>query len=484
MAKQAKTFRGSQAPHGVIGIRGSSPGNIVRTSRTTSNVKKETSRPTKVYKEVPKSYEGVDGETRLVDLGKHQYMYSKLHDMWLKTKLSKPNESDVETTTTESTSSTDSGSGGAGTTGDAVTVYYNFTHEVLSSDERRGWSSYIDACKETVANQFQNGLRTDAAHNGLSNGSVLRDSTVDNSTIIVPYGFTSASDGTQIFSTEQIAGSNSYYLFKLDYQGVISGVRTREPNSISVTESGTTSATEITLAMQGNTEVTESVRLYWKLNSAGSYGANDYITIDTSSNMQSDYSFTHTFTASNAGLDPVASTAYKFKTVPLNTASQQNEGDSSESEVITTPSASGSWTVPADFTVAAFGSGNVGNYFYESTQVTLTNGNTGTNSTTVSWVKDSGSVLSPGFAISASGNPGTTGTANGGTGWNEGNNASKTIDLGSSSATLYIIFRHRFKGSYAGNDANMSVTFSNTNTNVADNTELDITMINAEGLQP
>jgi hypothetical protein len=451
---------------------------------TKSNLKKETSRPTKVYTEIPKPFEGVDGEQRLIDTGKTKYLYSKINSMWLKTKLSKPSESDVETTTTESTSGTDS-SGGGGTTSNAITVSFNYTYDTGDGSQYlQGWNSYLAACKETEASGFTVTTKLDAAHNGLSNGSFLRESTTVNSGLIIPEGLSNAGHGYHYFSTEQIGGSNSYYLFKLDYTGEITGVRGRLPSGVSITESGTTSSDEITVAVAGNAEITESVRIYWKLNSAGSYGANDYVSIDTSGTTSTSWSDTYTFNASNAGLSPSASTAYKFKTEPRNTASQQNVGNITESEVITTPSAAGSWTVPSDFTLAAYGSGNVGNFFYGSKQVTLTNGNTGTNSTTVSWVKDSGSVLTPGFAISASGNPGTTGTANGGTGWNEGNNASKTIDLGSSSATLYIIFRHRFKGSYVGSDANISVTFSNTSGNVADNTDLDITMTNAEGIQP
>ena len=140
--------------------------------------------------------------------------------------------------------------------------------------------------------------------------------------------------------------------------------------------------------------------------------------------------------------------------------------------------------MPNYYGIAAFSQGNIGNFHYESRTATLTNGDTGTNSSTVSWTKDSGSCQDPGFAISKDGDPGVSGTDNNGTGWNNGKSASKSIDLGSASATLYIRFRHRFRSTHIGNDANFSVTFSNTSSNVADNTDLDITMTNASGQIP
>jgi len=452
--------------------------------KTRNDVKKQTERPTKVYKKAPKPFDGVDGEQRLIDTGKTKYLYSKMNGMWLKTKLSKPSESDesVATTTTESTS----GQGGGGiTSNSAKAIVFNFYYDDGDgSDYLEGWSSYLDACKETEPNGYTVTSKTDAAHNGLADGSFMRDNTTTTSSLIIPVGLSNSGHGVKYFSTETIdgnSGDTGKKLFALDYQAKITQVRSRIPNTISVTESGTTSSTEITVAMAGNTQITESIRLYWKLNSAGSYGANDYVTINTSSDMQSSWSGTYVFNASNAGLTPSASTAYKFKTEPRNTASQQNVGTATESEVITTPSTAGSWTVPNDFTITTFGEGNTGSYAHANKQIVLTNGNTGNNSTTVSWTKDSGSVLNPGFAISTTGSPGSSGGPNG---WNTGNNASATIDLGSASATLYITFRHQFKGSYVGYDANMSVTFSNTSGNVADNTDLDITMKNVEGFQP
>lgn len=456
----------------------------IQTIQTKSDVKRETSRPTKVYTKAPTPFEGVDGEQRLIDAGKNKYLYSKINGLWLKSKLSKPSESDesVATTTTESTSGTSGG--GGGTTSEATTVNYNFTYDSGSGvDYLKGWDSYLEACKKPVASSHVNSTKLDAAHNGLANGSFLRESTGVESELIIPVGLTNAGHGYKYFATEQIGGSNAYYLFRLDYTGEITGVRSRLPSGISVTESGTTSATEITVAVAGNVEITESVRIYWKLNSAGSYGANDYIAIDTSGSTSTSWSDTYTFKASNSGLTPSASTAYKFKTEPRNTASQQDVGNATESEVITTPSSSGSFSVPSDFIITASGIDPIGNYAYISKEATLTNGNTGTNSTTVSWSKDSGSVLNPGFAISKDGTPGITGTANGGTGWNTGPSASKTIDLANASSSLYITFRHQYRESYVGLDANMSVTFSNTNGSVADNTDLDITMKNVEGLQ-
>ena len=459
---------------------------VIKTIKTRSNLKSETEIPTKVYTTVPKKFEGAEGEQRLIDTGKSKYLYSKMNGMWFKTLLKQPSESDVTTTTTESTSGTSSSEGGGGgTTGSPITVSYNYTYDTGDGSQYlKGWLNYLEACKETVASSYIVTTKLDAAHNGLANGSFLRESTGVDSELIVPEGLSNSGHGYHYFSTEQIGGTNSYYLFRLDYAGEITGVRGRLPSGISCTESGTTSSNEITVAVAGNVEITESVRIYWKLASAGSYGASDYVTIDTSGTTSTSWSDTYTFNASNTGLTPSASTAYKFKTEPRNTASQQNVGQVTESETITTPSAAGGWSVPNDFTIAAFGSGNIGDFYYASKTATLTNGNTGTNSSTVSWTKDSGSCQDPGFAISKDGDPGVSGTDNNGTGWNNGNNASKSIDLGSASATLYIRFRHRFRSNHIGSDANFSVTFSNTSSNVADNTDLDITMTNASGISP
>jgi len=454
----------------------------IKTIKTRSNLKSETERPTKVYSSIPKVFEGVDGEQRLVNTGKNKYLYSKMNGMWFKTLLKQPSESDV---TTSTSGASDSGSGGGGTTGNPITVVFNYTYDTGDGSQYlKGWLNYLEACKETEASGHTVTTKSEWAHNGLANGSFLKEGQAINSDLVIPEGLSQPSSGYHYFSTEQIGGTNSYYLFRLDYAGELTGVRGRSPSAISCTESGTTSSDEITVAVTGNVEISESVRIYWKVASAGSYGANDYVTINTSGTTSTSWSDTYTFNASNSGLTPSASTSYKFKTEPRNTASQQNVGQTTESETITTPSSAGGWSVPSDFEIAAFGEGSIGNFHYESRTATLTNGNTGTNSSTVSWTKDSGSCQDPGFAISKDGDPGVSGTDNNGTGWNNGNSTSKSIDLGSSSATLYIRFRHRFRSSHIGNDANFSVTFSNTSSNVADNTDLDITMSNASGQLP
>ena len=105
----------------------------------------------------------------------------------------------------------------------------------------------------------------------------------------------------------------------------------------------------------------------------------------------------------------------------------------------------------------------------------ITNGTAASNSTTVSLVKDSGDALEYEVALSTTGDPGIGGTANSGTGYA----ASRSINLGT--GTLYMRFRHRFKLAFVGNDANVSVTFANTNVSLANKTDLDITMVNTTG---
>ena len=458
--------------------------NLMRSIESLSDVKKETAMPTKVFKKIPRTYEGVDGDKRLVTSGKKKFLYNKILGKWWKTELTE--EGKETSTTTESTSGVDT-SGGGGTTGTPVSVQFNYQYDQGASDEMEGWSSYLLAAKETPdTGNHTVAQRTDYAHNGMANGSFMRDTSTNTSTLFVPDGLTSSNPtAVEYFSTEQISGSGSYYLFAVNYAGEISAVRSRTPSSISVTGEAT-SATSITLTMQGNTEITESVRLYWKT-TGGSYGGSDYVDIAIASNdRKSDHTFTHSFTASNAGLDPSASTSYTFKTEGRNTASQQNVGQAVESESITTPSATAAWNnVPSDFDLTAFGlEANTGSYYSTVRTVNIVNGATGNNSTTISLNVDSGSVLSPGIAISKDGDPGSAGDNNSGTGWASGNTASQSIDVGNPSGTIYIRFRHQFKNAYIGQDANVSVTLSNTSGSLADNTDLDITMINEEGFSP
>ena len=132
--------------------------------------------------------------------------------------------------------------------------------------------------------------------------------------------------------------------------------------------------------------------------------------------------------------------------------------------------------------MSATGFGNeagnaIGGYSTAAKTITINEGTSASNSTTVSLVKDSGSALNFGVALSTVGDPGISGEVNSGTGYG----TSKSVNLGT--GTLYIRFRHQFRESFIGEDANISVTFANTSGSLADNTALDITMTNVGGGQ-
>ena len=120
--------------------------------------------------------------------------------MWFKTLLKQPSESDVTTTTTESTSGTSSsGGGGGGTTGSPITVSYNYTYDTGDGSQYlKGWLNYLEACKETAASGHTVTTKLDAAHNGLANGSFLRESTGVDSELIVPEGLSNSGHGLSL----------------------------------------------------------------------------------------------------------------------------------------------------------------------------------------------------------------------------------------------------------------------------------------------
>ena len=475
MAKQAKTFKGSQDLYGVLGVRDGSS-NVTRTIRTLSNIKNETSMPTKVGKK-PTSKEGSDGDKRLVLEGLKKFLYVKMLGSWLKTEVSQDGTS--ETTTTSSTESTTSTT----TTPDTnQAVAFNSQYEIgENSGELIGHTSYLIASKETLASAAYTALaHTKYAFPSLSNGGTIKTS-AGGSTTWIPWQLVEGtSPNYQYFSSDATPGA---WLFIVNWEGKVSGVRSRIPNTLNLSGENF-GATSIRLSINGNTEITETVRIHWKLASAGSYGGSDYVDVTIATNNQvSNHSFTHEFTAANAGLDPVASTAYNFKVQARNTATQNTtSADSSEIEV-STPSASPAWTnVPVDFSLTATGFGNaagneIGEYESVAKTITIANGTAASNSTTVSLTLDSGSALNYEVALSTVGDPGIGGTANSGTGYA----ASKSINLGT--GTLYMRFRHQFRQSYIGANANVSVTFANTLGSLADNTALDITMINVLGGQ-
>jgi hypothetical protein len=475
MAKQAKTFKGSQDIHGVIGVRGASS-NKFHTSRTLSNVRNETAMPTKVGKK-PSSKEGSDGDKRLVLEGLKKFLYVKMLGSWLKTEVSQDgvNTSTVSEASTESTVSTTT----TPSTNQAVTFGSQFVDSTNSAN-LIGYTSYLIASKETELNNHTTLTHTKNAFASLSNGGTMKTSSVG-STTWVPYQLVeSTNPNFQYFASDSSPGA---WLFIVNWEGIISGVRSRIPNTLNLS-GNYLSSTSIRLTISGNTEITESVRIHWKLASAGSYGGSDYVDVAVATNNQvSNHSFTHDFTSANAGLDPVASTAYDFKVQARNTATQNTtSADSSEIEV-TTPGSSAAWSnVPTDFTLSATGFGNeagnaIGGYSTAAKTITINEGTSASNSTTVSLVKDSGSALNFGVALSTVGDPGMGGTANSGTGYD----ASRSVNLGT--GTLYMRFRHQFRESFIGEDANISVTFANTSGSLADNTALDITMTNVGGGQ-
>lgn len=413
--------------------------------------------PTKVSSK-PSKNDGVDGDKRLVLEGLNKYLYIKMLGNWAKVKL---NISDIEATNEASTgTSTDTTTT---TTSSPTSTVFNAQYETgENAAELIGHTSYLIACKETLSNGYTALATTKHASPDLANGSTM---------------YTSAGAGTAWIPWELISSSSPdhYYfsmdggsklLFKVDYAGLISGARSRIPSDLTVSGEAL-SSTSIRLAIAGNCQITETVRIYYKTAAASSF--TEVTSTIGSGDQVSDHSFTHDLTSLSA------STTYNIKVRAENSGTQDTAGATTSVYNVTTPSATPSWGTLNDFTITAFGlpGQNTGDYITESKSISITNGTAASNSTTVSLVKDSGSALEYEVALSVTGDPGIGGTSNSGTGYA----TSKSVNIGT--GTLYIRFRHRFKLTYVGYDANISVTFANTNVSLANKTDLDITMINS-----
>ena len=167
------------------------------------------------------------------------------------------------------------------------------------------------------------------------------------------------------------------------------------------------------------------------------------------------------------GADLAHTTAYTFKVQGYN---DEQTGPYSSTVTVSTDSPPPTvWSnVPTDFNINAYIDSADCAAGYESVSKTITLAN-GVGNTTVTLTQDNGSVLDYGVALSTSGDPGVCGTSNSGTGFG----TSKSISF--TSGTLYMRFRHKWRSTFVGADANISVTFTN---NSVSNTALDITMIN------
>jgi hypothetical protein len=423
-------------------------------------IKRQMETPTKLSSK-PTIEEGVDGDKRLVKEGPNKYLYIKMMGQWLKTKL---NESDLkasnETSTSTSTDTTTT------TTSSPTSTNFNAQYDTGdSADNLEGHSSYLIACKETASTGYQATNTTKYASPDLSNGSKMYTS-AGASTVWTPYDLTSSSNPNyHYFSMD----GSPKLLFKVDYEGNITGVRSRIPSDLTVSGE-TLSATSIRLTISGNCEITETVRIYYKTAAAGSF--TEVTSAISGGNQVSDHSFTYDLTSLSA------STTYNIKVRAENGGTQDTSGTTTDEINITTPSSTPSWGTLNDFTLTAFGLAEgsaVQEYQTVAKTITITNGTAAANSTTVSLVKDSGDALEYEVALSTTGDPGIGGTANSGTGYQ----SSRSVNLGS--GTLYMRFRHRFKLAFVGNDANVSVTFANTNGSLANKTDLDITMVNETG---
>lgn len=431
------------------------------TGSSLNEIKRQMDTHKKVYSKAPSKLEGVDGDIRIVVNGDKRYLYLKVLGSWVKNRLT---EGEVQATgeATDTTETTTTTGTGASPTALALEVQYDGTE----TDELEGWDTYLKATKDSADTGYTaTTASTSYAKPDLANGSTMY-TTVGATTAWTPHGLTSGSSPNFHYFA---MNASPYSLMKINYAGVISGVRSRVPSTLEVTGEAL-SATSIRLTISGNTEVTETVRIYYKTAAAGSF------TEVTSSISTSDNDSSHSFTYDLTSL--TASTTYNIKVRGENGAPQNSTGADSDTINVATISSTPSWSnVPGDFTLTAFGlpSETVGEYATAAKTITITNGTAATNSTTVSLSKDSGEALEYEVALSTSGDPGIGGTANSGTGYA----SSRSVNLGT--GTLYMRFRHRFKLSYVGYNANISVTFSNTNGSLADNTDLDITMVNTTG---
>jgi hypothetical protein len=225
---------------------------------------------------------------------------------------------------------------------------------------------------------------------------------------------------------------------------VVANTQPLDPTSISFSS---ITINSMTINWSDNSAIESGYKIYWR--TGGTADSGDTLITTTSANVTS-------YNATSLASDTEHYFAvYAYRGSGLSNRLIGNEGTL----------AAASWSsVPPDHTITATPTG----YKYSYKTITLSNGG---GSSVVTLVVDSGNVFGLGVAIATAGDPGESGTDNGGTDWSSSN---RTISH--SSGTLHLRFRHQYRASFIGQDANVSVTFTNSGVS---NSALDITCVNA-----
>lgn len=250
----------------------------------------------------------------------------------------------------------------------------------------------------------------------------------------------------------------SHKIFSIDSDAVISNVTSRTPASASTPTGTSPSSTQINLTISNsNTIVTRIYQISRSLSAGGTYSGIG-TTLPTASGSISNTSVTTTY--NDTGLS--AGTTYYYKVRGVN---DYNTTLSDASAGITTQAAGTSWSVPADFSLTMLSSDTANGPDEISAPLTATLTN-GSGTTDISCQQPTDSTLE--VAVSTIGDPGTSGTANSGTGFS-------TSHTGLSlNGTYYLRFSLQENG-VNRDQASQSRTITFTNNSVS-NTDLQITV--------
>ena len=284
----------------------------------------------------------------------------------------------------------------------------------------------------------------------VSNGDTIFEASSGTTTTDVKPGDDLVNQETFLVETTQNT------LFQINTSGVISNVRSRTPNQPTKPTLNADSGTQITVTIPStNTAVTREFDIHRSIG-GGSFSSVG-TTVPSDSGSIDDTSISTTFVDSS-GISAGDSVVYKvFAQNAFATSSVSTTSDS-----VTTPSAGTAWSNLTGDPQNLLGADG-GQEESNAASIDLANGS---GNTVITLATAGGIVGTLSIAYSTSGDPGASGTANGGSGF--GNSSShRTIAEGTySSGTLH--FRTKFQH-VASKDGTGTYTVTFTNNSVADN---------------
>lgn len=286
-----------------------------------------------------------------------------------------------------------------------------------------------------------------------TNGGILyTDNSASSVWNATTFGVNDGGQGDEIFAVD----GDIDKIFQVSSAGVLSNVISCKPAAPTGSTGTANSSTSITLSINGDMRVASKLKVERK------QGSGSYTTLTSTLSPSSSGSLTDT-NVTTSYTDPTTlsgGVTYTYKVTGLNDV---HTGTSYEFDVTTTTPGTAWSSVPSDFTLE--GLGNNGTQTSTLKTITLSNGS---GSTTIE-CEQNGILGQLEVAVSTQGDPGTSGTSNGGTGFA----TSKNNLSGNGSVTYYLRFKYSRLKTNNDNSA-QTITFTN---NSVSNTALDITCL-------